>query len=268
MNDDYKVLEFQGKVNGAIFKLRYNSNYSTDLEYNLEYSSKEMLFDKVGSVKSGGFEVIKIQKSNGEVLEIGSIINNTQSGKTYTINSFEMDFRGTGLNIVVKEGYLTIKNSYLKNPVPAQQEIKFKEPVNGYTLEDIQNVLIKVLDQPEVDAIIIDFKRLKDNNDIVVSEESKEALKEEVLSEYKDGMWPDENAIALTNTDNFIDRNNYGSSKVNYDGYPAWINKSEENMVTYQINQAEEEEEKYQQLKHIYEEQMMKHLDDRMKNDF
>ena len=72
-----------------------------------------------------------------------------------------------------------------------QKELEFKEPIEGYTLAEIETVLLKALDKPEVDAILIDFKRFKSNNDIIAQEVTKKQLKKFEM--------PDQWFIVITN---------------------------------------------------------------------
>lgn len=211
MNEDYKILEFKGKASGTIFKLKENGSYSPGSNKYSEYSKSEMLFDHSGSVKSFDFEVIKVQKTNGEILEIGNEIFNSATGNNYYIKRFSLRSKEIMIQYNDSNSYLTIRNSSLVNYKPIQQEIQFKEPIDGYTLEQIEQVLLKALDKPEVDAIIIDFKRLKDNNDVIVSEEPKEDAKGVLMSD-EEKSWEDYN---YSKSKTILNVDPYSASKAN-----------------------------------------------------
>lgn len=185
MERNYKVLEFNFKkyeLDSQLI-LKENGKYSSLLEKEGTFTLESMLFN-TPSVKSKHYTIGKIQKDDGEILEIGSNVFNDTSNDRFVIKSFVLVNENIYIHSDAEIVDFKIDNIHLQNFKKAdnpQQEINFNE--NMYPIETIKAVLLNALDEPEVNQILDDLKNYNNTGNTIVPQVIKSAPKTFVLPE-------------------------------------------------------------------------------------
>lgn len=211
----YKILTF--KYNKGAQGLYIPKDIDKDLKiivenkidavFNSMYDTNSFLHDITGSVKDGAFSINTIylyrekEPNTGVILSVGDEISNT---RVITIRRFTYDFTNNDIRVDINDTNYTrlediIELSSLSNftkikarlndrvelfKLDTKQVVSTNTSKDLFDLKEIEEVLDKFLDKPEVQSALVEFKeyKVKKNSNTIESiakpEESKYVLPE------------------------------------------------------------------------------------------
>ena len=177
---EYKILEFVNKngLTGLDQNWIYRPNtdrYCISQEDELigqGYTLNQMLYDG-NCVNDGDIKISKVQQSNGDILTIGSKVWSKSLAKERIIYCFSFVEDIAYIQFDPGRDYWMIGN--VKLVKEEQKEVKEVETVQSgeYSLDDIKIVLADILDKPELDQVLIDFKNYKRASEGVLPKEAE-----------------------------------------------------------------------------------------------